>query len=165
MQKVIVIGCPGSGKSRFSRRLAELTGLPLFHLDLFYHNADKTTVSREVFDSRLGSALSGGEWIIDGNYGRTMERRLAECDTVFLFDYPTEICLRGLDERRGKPRPDMPWVETEPDEEFVEYVRQFSQTGTPKIYERLAKCPNLSLAVFKSREETDAYLAELTSKI
>ena len=88
MQKVIVIGCPGSGKSTFSRALSQKTDLPLFHLDMLYWNADRTTVEKSVFLSRLSEILSLDKWIIDGNYNRTVEMRLKECDTVFLFDLP-----------------------------------------------------------------------------
>ena len=55
--RVIVIGCPGSGKSTFARRYAALTELSLFHLDLIYHRPDRTTVSREVFDHRLETVI------------------------------------------------------------------------------------------------------------
>ena len=47
MKKIIVIGCPGSGKSTFARVLHNKTGIPLYHLDLMYWNADKTTVKKE----------------------------------------------------------------------------------------------------------------------
>ena len=72
MKKIIVIGCPGSGKSTFSRELSLRTGLPLFHLDMMYWNADRTHVEKPVFLDRLQSAMSGEAWIIDGNYSRTM---------------------------------------------------------------------------------------------
>ena len=112
MKKAIVIGCPGSGKSTFSRALHEKTYLPLFHLDMMYWNADKTTVEKSVFLQRLSEVLAQDTWIIDGNYGSTMEMRLKECDTVFFLDFPYEVCLDGLLKRRGKPRTDMPWVIT-----------------------------------------------------
>ena len=48
MNKVIVIGCPGSGKSTFSRALHGLTNLPLYHLDLLNWNSDKTTVDKAI---------------------------------------------------------------------------------------------------------------------
>ncbi|MBO5715969.1 MAG: adenylate kinase, partial [Clostridia bacterium] len=69
MKKIIVIGCPGSGKSVFSRALHNKTGVPLFHLDMMYWNADKTTVEKKVFLERLSVVLEKNEWIIDGNYG------------------------------------------------------------------------------------------------
>ena len=68
MKKVIVIGCPGSGKSTVSRALHNKTGIPLYHLDMMYWNADKTTVEKGVFLERLSAVLEKNEWIIDGNY-------------------------------------------------------------------------------------------------
>ena len=61
MEKVIIIGCPGSGKSTFGRKLKRITGLPLFHLDMMFWNEDKTTVSKEVFTARLREAMSNPE--------------------------------------------------------------------------------------------------------
>ena len=103
MKKVIVIGCPGSGKSTVSRALHNKTGIPLYHLDMMYWNADKTTVEKSVFLERLSAVLKKDEWIIDGNYGSTMELRMVACDTVIFLDYPLDICLDGIRERRGKP--------------------------------------------------------------
>ena len=96
MKKIIVIGCPGSGKSTFSRELHKVTGIELFHLDMMYWNSDKTTVERDVFLERLNLVLKKDEWIIDGNYASTMELRLQNCDTIFFLDYPLELCLEGI---------------------------------------------------------------------
>ena len=102
MKKVLVIGCPGSGKSTFSRSLHNVTGIPLYHLDMLYWNSDKTTVEKNVFISRLTEVLNKDQWIIDGNFSSTMSLRLSLCDTVFFLDYPTDLCLEGVEERRGK---------------------------------------------------------------
>ena len=160
MQKIIVIGCPGSGKSTFSRALAEQTGLPLYHLDMLYWNDDKTTVSRDIFDERLQEILQKDAWIIDGNYARTMEKRLQFCDTVFFLDLSTEVCLESIRARIGKPRSDMPWVETEEDTEFMEYVSAFLKEQRPNILTLLQKYSHLNIVVFHSREEVDAYLKQ-----
>ena len=68
MKKIIVIGCPGSGKSTFARALHNKTGIPLYHLDMMYWNADKTTVGKRAFLERLSAVLEREAWIIDGNY-------------------------------------------------------------------------------------------------
>ena len=88
MKKVIVIGCPGSGKSTFSKSLHKITNIPLFHLDMIFWNADKTTVEKPVFLDRLLNIIQNDKWIIDGNYGSTMELRMQACDTVIFLDYP-----------------------------------------------------------------------------
>lgn len=158
MKKIIVIGCPGSGKSRFSKELHKKTGVPLYHLDMMYWNADKTIVEKSVFRERLSDVLKKDEWIIDGNYSSTMEMRMAACDTVFFLDYPTELCVRGIMERRGKPRSDMPWIETEEDDEFMEYIKSFNDKSRPDIIKLLNKFSDKNVIVFTSREQTDCFL-------
>ena len=160
MQKVMVIGCPGSGKSTFSRALSQITGLPLTHLDMLYWNADKTTVERSVFIERLSEVLQKDAWIIDGNYSSTMELRMQECDTVFFLDYPADICLQGVKDRRGEPRPDMPWVETEEDTEFLEYIQNFYKENRPQVLELLQKYSHKAIYVFHNRTEADVFLSK-----
>ena len=158
MKKIIVIGCPGSGKSTISRELHNKTGIPLYHLDMMYWNADKTTVEKSVFLERLSAVLEKDEWIIDGNYGATMELRMAACDTVFFLDYPFDVCLGGIKERRGKPRSDMPWIETEEDAEFIEFIKNYNEQQKPKVLELLEKYSDKNIVIFKSREQADAFL-------
>ena len=159
MKKIIVIGCPGSGKSRFSKELNAKTDIPLFHLDMMYWNADKTIVEKSVFLKRLENVISEKEWIIDGNYASTMELRLKACDTVIFLDYPIKVCLEGIQERCGKMRSDMPWIETEVDEEFIAFVKSFNDTQRPHILELLEKYKNDRLVVIlKSREEADRFI-------
>lgn len=162
MKKIIVIGCPGSGKSTFSRSLHQITGIPLFHLDLMYWNADRTTVEKSVFHERLKDAMRNDRWIIDGNYASTMEMRTEACDTVIFLDYPLDVCLSGIEERRGKPRSDMPWTEPEEDdEEFLAFIKRYNTENRPKVMALLEKYNRKNLFVFKSRGEADAFLAEL----
>ena len=96
---------------------------------------------------------------MDGNFQRTMERRLAACDSVFLLDYPVEVCLAGVESRIGRNRPDMPWVEQEFDPEFRQFVENFATVSLPKIYALLdAWAGKREIVIFKSRAEADAYL-------
>lgn len=161
MNKIIVIGCSGSGKSTFSRMLHQRTGIPLFHLDMMYWNEDKTTVDKSVFLERLSMALQCSQWIIDGNYSSTMELRLQACDTVFFLDYPLEVCLQGIQERRGKPRSDMPWIETEEDTEFTRFIKDFQTQNRPQIVELLNKYPGKNIHIFTTRKQADAFLNQL----
>lgn len=84
----------------------KLTGIPLYHLDMLYWNEDKTKVPREEFIKELDSIIDKDRWIFDGNYGSSMEKRIAACDTVIFLDYPTDVCVSGIMERRGKVRGD-----------------------------------------------------------
>lgn len=160
MEKIIVIGCPGSGKSTFSRALYDITGIPLYHLDMMFWNADKTIVDKHVFLERLSAVLEKDKWIIDGNYGSTMELRLKKCDTVFFLDYPLDVCLDGVKERLGSPRSDMSWIETEEDAEFIEFIKKFNEQQRPQIMELLDKYRDKNIIIFTSREQADKFLRE-----
>lgn len=159
MRRAIVIGCPGSGKSTFSRALSEASGLPLVHLDLLFWRADKTTVSEEEFDRQLAEALAREAWIIDGNYMRTLERRLAAADTVFFLDYPAAVCEEGIRARQGIPRPDMPWVEEGCDGALLSLVQGFAEGQRPAILALLTRQKRKRCITFRTREEAERFLA------
>ena len=159
MKKIIVIGCPGSGKTTFAEKLRDKTGLPLFYLDAIWHKPDRTHITREEYDTRLSEILALDSWIIDGNYSRTMERRLAACDTVFLFDLPTEVCLEGAVARLGKERYDLPWIDTELDPKLKAEIEEFPQKNLPAIYALLEKYKDgKTVVIFKSREGVNKFL-------
>lgn len=162
IKKVIVIGCLGSGKTTFAEKLNEHTGLPLYYLDAIWHKPDRTHISRDEFDHRISEIFASPEWIIDGNYNRTIEMRLKECDTVFLFDLPTEVCLQGATERLGKGRYDLPWIEKELSPEFAEFIKEFSANSLPIIYTLIEKYKtDKQVFIFKSREQSDEFLTNL----
>ena len=163
MQKVIVIGCPGSGKTTFAEKLNKKTGLPLYYLDAIWHKPDKTHIAREDFDEQISRIFDTSEWIIDGNYNRTLEMRLRQCDTVFLFDLPTDVCIQGARDRLGKGRYDLPWIDKELSESFLRSIEEFTEKSLPKIYELLEKYrEDKQIIVFRSREDADDYLAKIT---
>jgi len=159
MKKIIVIGCPGSGKTTFAEKLRDKTGLSLYYLDAIWHKPDRTHISREEYDARLAEILALVSWIIDGNYSRTIESRLSACDTVFLFDLPVEVCLDGAISRLGKKRCDMPWFETELDPNMKTAIEEFPSKNLPAIYALVDKYKDgKTVVIFKSREQADAFL-------
>lgn len=162
MNKVIIIGCPGSGKTTFAEKLQKCIGLPLYYLDAIWHKPDKTHIPREEFDQRIAEIFETPRWIIDGNYKRTIEMRMKQCDTVFLFDLPVEVCLQGVTDRVGKERYDLPWLETELDPEFKQFIEDFPKDTLPYIYELIEKYKDdKRVIIFKSREEADGFIEKL----
>lgn len=162
MKRAVVIGCSGSGKSVFSRKLRDVTGLTLYYLDMIWHKPDGTNISREEFDEKLRSIMSRDSWIIDGNYQRTLETRIKACDTVFLFDLPTETCIEGALSRIGKKREDMPWFENELDPQFRQWIESFRTNQLPEIYRLLEKYKNgRQIVIFRTREQADKFIEKL----
>ena len=164
MNRIIVIGCPGSGKSTFARRLRDKLGLPLYYLDQIWHKPDKTNVSTDEFDERLNSIIKTDSWIIDGNYQRTIDVRLERCDTVFMFDLSTAECIAGVEARIGKKREDMPWIEEEFDSEFKEWIVNFPKNRLPDLYAKLELYRDkVEIHIFNSRSQADDYIKNLVN--
>ena len=159
MKRILVIGCPGAGKSWFSRLLRDRTGIPLYYLDQIWHNPDRTHVPEEVFQAKVSEILEKETWIIDGNYVSSLEKRLKYCDTVFYFCFSTEECLAGARRRIGTVREDLPWSETELDPVFAEYIRTFHEKITPKT-EKLLEKTTAQIIRFYDREEENKYIRE-----
>ena len=165
MKRVLVIGGNGSGKSTFSKALSEKTELPLVHLDKIFWRGNWEYISREEFDALLDCELLKESWIIDGNYERTLEKRLQYCDTVFYFDFSTVQCLFGVTERvlknYVKTREDMGGNCPEKfDFEFYKAILRFNRYNRPKTKALLEKYKP-KVIVFKNRKEAKKYLSSL----
>ena len=153
--KIIVLGCSGSGKSTFAKRLHACTRLPLIHLDNIWWKPDRTHISRDEFDQRLAVLLQGEKWIMDGDYSRTYEVRFRACDTIIFLDYSEEECMNGIIDRVGKSRTDIPWVEHQVDPELVELVRNYNRDNRPILYSLIDKYPERQTLIFKTRSQAD----------
>lgn len=162
MNKIIVIGCPGSGKSYFSKKLKDILDMPIYHLDLIWNKPDKTTISREEFDKILNGIFKEEKWIMDGNYQRTLEMRIKACDTIILLDFDLEVSLDGATSRVGKDRDDMPWQEDSLNEEFKNKILNFRNDKLPEIYRLLDEYKDeKGIIIFKNRDEANKYLESL----
>jgi len=162
----MIIGCPGSGKSTLARQLREKLGLPLIHLDQLWHRAGWTHVTREEFDAQLELALDMERWIIDGNFSRTIDRRLSKCDTIIYLDFSRWECLLGVFQRiltnYGKVRPDMAeGCQERFDREFIKYVWNFNKNNRVRNYTYLAQAKHAKHIVLKNRREVRAFLDQL----
>ena len=158
--KILVLGCSGSGKSTFARSLHACTGLPLIHLDNIWWKADQTNIAREEFERKLEILLQGDKWIIDGDYSRSYEVRICSCDTIIFLDYSEEECMSGIKGRVGKSRADIPWVEHQLDPELVELVRNYHKDNRPALYELMEKYSEKQVLIFKTRSQADEWLSE-----
>ena len=163
-RRILVIGCPGSGKSYFSKKLSSASGIPRIHIDNLYWNEDKTHISREELLAKCDEVFALDSFLLDGNYISTLENRLDNgIDTVFFLDLPLDACLGGIRQRVGRKRDDLPFVESAEDgEELIDLAMKFESETRPLILASLQKHPEIRLVRFKSRGEIDSYLASLS---
>jgi adenylate kinase family enzyme len=105
MNRVVILGRGGAGKSSLARRLATLTGLPVVELDKIFWRSDLTPMPKHDWTERQRSLTSLAHWIMDGDLGPydVLETRLQAADTILILDFPLMLCfLRAL--RRSRER-------------------------------------------------------------
>lgn len=166
MQRILIIGNAGSGKTTFAKQLAKKLGLPLLHLDMIFWCGNWKHISQEEFDTLLQAELEKPQWIIDGNFNRTLPHRLQYCDYVFFFDLPAAVCLWGVIRRvlenYGKTRSDMggncpEYFDTEK-WELCRHVLAFNKEHRKKYYQLLENAPHAQVTVFRSRKQVNTFL-------
>ena len=162
-KRIMVIGSPGSGKSTFSRDLAQITFIPLIHLDKEFWNNGWIETPREEWVKKQKRLIAGDEWIIDGNYGGTMDIRLEKADIVICFKLSRTVCLLSYFKRVitniSKVRPDMPEGCPEKfDFEFMKYIWNFPKASGLRNLERLRKNNDKKIIVFSKRSEVNKYI-------
>lgn len=167
MKKIIIIGNSGAGKSTLACKLQQITGLELVHLDQQYWEAGWVEPEKQVWEEKVKMLIQKTTWIMDGNYGGTMDIRLKAADTIIFLDRSRWVCLYRVLKRiirhYGKTRPDMTQGCPERlDWEFIHYVFFFNNKKKPGILRRLQNLqPHQQLYVFRSDKAIKQFLRSL----
>lgn len=159
MNKIIVIGCPGSGKSYFSKRLSSILKIPVYHLDNIWWKPDGSHITRAEFDDDLHQIFAADEWILDGDYSRTYQIRMDACDTIVFLDYSKEQCIAGIRQRVSAERTNCPINIL--DEKLLCEVERYETQNRNEILELLELYQEKMIYIFRTREEADAFLDTL----
>ena len=153
MNKILVLGCPCSGKSTLSTKIKELTNYPLYHMDILFWRENWTHVSEKELMIELEKIVKQDKWIIDGHYSKTLEYRFQKCDMVIILDIPLKTCLNSEKKRRGKKRNDLPsYLMESYDPEFIQYIKDFRKNNMPQLKELIKKYEDKKVYIFKSRK-------------
>ena len=164
IQRVLVIGISGAGKSTFARRLAAITGLPVIHLDTEFWKPGWKVTERAEWRAKVASLIEREAWIMDGNYGASLDLRLPRADTVVWFDYPRLVCLTRAVWRVattcGRVRADLaPGCPEKFDLEFLRFIWDFHAKSRPQIVVMLADHGgHLAPIVFRHDREVRQFL-------
>jgi adenylate kinase family enzyme len=144
MKRVLLIGAGGAGKSTLSRRLGEILGLKVIHLDVEHWRPGWVETPKDEWARKVGELCGGDSWVIDGNYSSTLEPRLAACDTVVFLDLPRAVCVWRVFKRvltyRKNTRPDMAeGCHEQFDLKFLLWVWNYPERTRPKVLALLEK--------------------------
>jgi adenylate kinase family enzyme len=144
VERVVVLGCGGAGKSTVANALAARTGLPVVYLDRIFWRPGWKHVPREEARAVLDDAIAEERWILDGNWLSVGDARFERADTAIFLDIPRMTCLarvirRALRDRRRR-RPDLPdGCEEGFDWTFLKWIWNFGRDDRPRIVETLGR--------------------------
>ncbi|MED4018890.1 MULTISPECIES: DNA topology modulation protein [Sutcliffiella] len=167
MKKIILIGSGGAGKSTLAKHLGEKLGIKVFHLDALLWKPNWVGVPREEQIQVQNELVKNEQWIIDGNYGATMDIRLQAADTIILLDYHRTICVYRAFKRmvkyRKKTRPDMgEGCEERIDFSFIKWIWNYPKTKRPEVINKLKQLSKeKNVIVLKTPRETRKFLQTL----
>lgn len=163
MEKIIVVGCGGAGKSTFSRELSNKLDIPVYHLDKLFWNEGWIETPKAEFNKKIEKVINKDKWIIDGNYIRTIDIRAKKADTIIFINMPTYICLYRIFKRRfmyrRKSRPDM--AEGCPegiDIEFFKWVLSYNKKIRPEILKKLSLYKEKDIIILNGKKEVRKFL-------
>ena len=166
MERIIIIGCGGAGKSTLARELGEKLDLPVVHLDKLFWKPGWVEMEKDAFDALLRIEIAKERWIMDGNFNRTMPERVKRCDTIIYLDFSRLACLMGVLKRvittYGTVRPDMgDGCPERFDVEFLKWVWNFNKEKRERYYRMLNETEGVEKIVLKNRRAVRKFLRTL----
>ncbi len=168
MDRIAIIGCGGSGKSRLARALGDTLGITPVHLDGLYYDRDWKPLDKEQFAALQRELVAEPRWIIDGNYASSLPTRLEAADTVIFLDLPAWACLRGIFQRRlrhGGGQHDAIGVYDRITWNFIRYIAGYRKKMAPRVRQLIADhAGDAQVVVLRSRRAARRYLATVAAR-
>lgn len=159
---MLVLGSAGAGKTTFALRVAQFLELPVIHLDCEYWRPGWQHTPPEEWPTRVDQLVAGDEWVMDGNYGGTLDRRLERAQAAVFLDLPRLTCIRRVVLRslryRGRPGPGLPEgcpERLEP--QFLLWVWNYQKRSRERVV-RLLAASGLPVVHLRTRLEADRWL-------
>jgi len=167
MDRILILGSGGAGKSTFATQLGELLNIKVDHLDRHYWKPGWVKPSNEEWVATVADLIGRERWIIDGNFGSTLVQRIARCDTLIFLDMPRLLCLWRIIKRRltylKAARPDMAeGCQEKLDLEFVSWVWNYSKHTRPNILRAMqSNSKQKQIVWLRSQNEVKHFLKSL----
>jgi adenylate kinase family enzyme len=167
MDRIMVIGSGGSGKSTLAREIGAAFGIEVIHLDALFWRPGWVETPREQWEAIQRALVVRDRWVMDGNYGGTLDIRLRAADTVVFLDLPRTLCLWRIVSRRfryaGRSRPDMaPGCYDRLTWEFIHWVWTYPARRRPSILSTLsAYAPGRRIIRLRSTRAVAGFVASL----
>lgn len=166
INRISIIGGSGSGKSTLASILSKELAIPAIHLDAINYNANWVEIDKEERDAIISSKTDDERWIIDGNYNKTLKKRLNRADLIIWLDYSTFAQIKGVLKRiikdYNKERQEIPGCKERINWTFLKYVVTYNRKKRPQVIEFLKDVPNDKILIFKKQKDLNKWLKEFT---
>lgn len=169
MQRVLILGSGGAGKTTLARQLASRLDLPLIHLDAHYWHPHWTPSTGIEWRHTVQALAQQDRWIMDGNYRGSLDLRLPHADTIIFLDMPRHLCLWRILKRwlryAGTTRPDLAADCPERlDWSFIRYVWSYSSRRPALLAKLRALPPDKSVVMLQSPADVQQFLNNLPAE-
>ena len=162
VNRISIIGGSGCGKSILANILSKKLDIPVTHLDGINYSANWIKIDENKRDEAIILKTNGDKWIIDGNYSRTLKKRLDRADLIIWLDYSSFAHIKGILKRitknYNKERPDIPGCKERINFKFLKYVVTYNKKKRPKLLEFLKDIPNEKIIIFKKQKDLNEWL-------
>lgn len=168
MNRIAIIGGPGTGKSTLAKNIGKELNLPIYHIDGIHHLKNWEKRDTEERDKMILEKVNESKWVIDGTYKSTLEIRVQKSDIVIFLNYSTIARLKGIFLRyfktKGKERPEIPGCKEKMSLEFIKFTINWNKTKGSTIKEVLDRNKNKKVLMFKNRKQLNKWYEEKFNK-
>lgn len=157
INKILILGGPGSGKTTLAKKIGERYNLPTYHIDGIHHLENWKIRDKEERDKIILKITEKPKWVIDGNYKSTLSERVKKCDLIIYLKYPTIIRVKGIFQRylkgKGKEKAEIPGCEEKMSFKFIIHTINWNKKKGNTIEDILNKYPDKEIKIFRNRRE------------
>ena len=161
IQKIAIIGGPGTGKSTLAKNLGKEMKLPVYHIDGIHHLKNWEIRPTQERDAIISEKVKEPKWIIDGTYKATLEERVINADLVIFLDYSTIAKLKGIISRyfknKGQEKPEIPGCKEKRDWEFIQLTMKWNKTKRKIVKDILDRYKDKKILIFKNRRSLNKW--------
>lgn len=158
INRIAIVGAPGTGKTTLAKNLGKIYKLPILHLDHIHYKENWILRDTEERNKIIIEESQKEKWILDGTFIDTLQERVDKADLVIFLDFPRTTQLKGIFERRikhmGKKKIEIPKL----DMSFILYVFTYNKERRKHIVDILSKKEKSKIIVFQKRSDLDNWL-------